>query len=247
MEFCERPNACTVDNAMMQRVTMKNTIIIFVCAIFLVGCSVTPIATLEEFAQVQSTPTGQKTAQVQSTHAANDTTGDNRFDFFSNNTCDVPCFLGITPGVTSEGEAKAIISSSSMLLNCEEEHFEPTTIGYKIRCTGVSFWVAKNSVTMITITPQPTIVEQIILKYGAPNEVNTVVSSLPDYPFRSIASLIYDQLHIEITLFEIDGLEYTITSSAEVRWITIWAEGERVINSDFVPWRGYGVYTSHPD
>lgn len=194
---------------------MKRLIALIICSAFLAGCS-------EFYKPVQPIS----------------------FSLLSDKTCEAPCFLGITPGITFESEARTIIDNSDQLINCTE--YDNTNQGGAkwIRCDYVVFVFLDNIVSWISVTPPNLTVEQIIQKYGVPDALSVSLVSRPDESYRSEAIFRYDQIRLQVNLIEIKSNKYEITPSTQVEFITFNDEKRQEIlrNTIFDIWKGYGLY-----
>ncbi|MBV6396866.1 MAG: hypothetical protein HFACDABA_02468 [Anaerolineales bacterium] len=217
---------------------MRNSLILLFCAVFIVGCSVASKPTQIVFPPTQAD--WSRTMEANKLHK-------DELEFLSVETCAAPCFLEITPGVTSESEARVIISNSKILSNCTEIRAAGNGIS-GIRCDGIGFLFREKAVLAISVTPRNTTAEDIIQKYGIPDKVNVILSPLPDSPIRSSVVFLYNQLRLQINFVEIDGPEYLIAPNTLVLRITFNDVNEQELvngSGDGIStgvWKGYGVY-----
>lgn len=155
--------------------------------------------------------------------------------------CASPCFFGILVGQTP---IEKVIST------LEENGLSPCIQNEKmtILC-GDNFIGADpetHLVNGIGYYPDSSIyVEEIILEHGAPDSIQVIPTGIPEAP-KIVVLLLFDTLKMRIILPEIDGREYSVTSSTKIELVnyfddTIYAE----INGDLFSqsWKGYTTYT----
>lgn len=184
------------------------------------------------------------TALLVGCSAFNKSTQTKNIDLLSDQTCEAPCFLGITPGVTSESEARTVIYNSDRLLNCADYDNTEQSGAKWIRCDAIAFVFLDNGVVWISITPLNLTVEQVIQKYGIPDALSVLLVSRPDEPYRSEAVFRYDQFRLQVNLIEAMGNRYEITPNTQVKSITFLNENEQDLlkNTILDNWKGYGLY-----
>jgi hypothetical protein len=164
--------------------------------------------------------------------------------YFSNSTCNAPCLLGITPGVTSEGEAKSVIKNSTDFQNCHE--FDNTNQGgvHWIKCDVIVMVLKDGKISQIGFNSTGLTLEEVIKKYGEPDALNIFLVNLPDYPARTSAALYYDKKQAQINLMESDGEDYDIYPEMSATSVTYLSQEEygqlKKIAMD--SWNGYGRY-----
>jgi hypothetical protein len=197
---------------------MKKLIVIAMCVIITVGCS-----------------------QIH-TPAEN-----NNVDLLSDKTCDKPCVLGLTPGLTTQSEAWAIVNNNTLLSDCEGHDLRAQGGVQWIDCNSKSFNIvfSDNTVNWISIALSSLSVNQLIQIYGPPDALSIFISSRPDKPYRSQATLVYNKIQVQVTMVEESGNKYEVTPSTQVEAITFNSEKEQASVAATVlgSWKGYGIYS----
>ncbi|HUI87938.1 MAG TPA: hypothetical protein VLX61_04360 [Anaerolineales bacterium] len=169
-------------------------------------------------------------------------------DLLSDRTCDKPCVLGITPGVTTQSEAWNIVNHSALLSGCEEQDLSSLGGGQWIDCNSKSFEIAfpdNNIANWVRISTSSFSIEQLIQKYGPPNALLIIISSLPDEPSRTQALLLYNNIQARVYLVEKSGKNYEIDSRTEVDSFIFNDKQNQLKDSATIlgAWTGYGVYS----
>ena len=197
---------------------MKKLTILILCIIFTLGCTLVDL-------------TGPRS----------------KIDLLSDNTCDKPCVLGITPGVTTKEQAKIVVDKSTLLSNCMEQDLSSQGGVQWIECNSKSFNIvfSDDIVERITLSPSDLNVEQLIQRYGTPDTVGVIIGSLPDEASKSKGILVYNNIQAVITLIEKPGNKYDITPEIQVEAITFNSDKEQgSIKAKVVDgWKGYGIYS----
>lgn len=161
-----------------------------------------------------------------------------------NNTCNAPCFLGITPGITSEIQTRTITTSNSLFSNCKD--YDNTNVsGFVwIECDGVSVVFQDKMVSSIGVATQQLTVEQVIQMYGKPDTLSVSIVSRSNEPYLTNAILWYYQFGLQVNLIPQKGNQYEILPSSQIEAVTF-NDQEReswLGNIDVDKWNGYGVY-----
>lgn len=165
-------------------------------------------------------------------------------DFFNDTTCHVPCVLGITPGLTSEADAREIIGNNASLTNCEEPDQTSQGGGRWIECETLQVIFDNNVVGWVRFSQSGLTVEQVIQKYGIPDALIVDIVTLPEEPTRSDMSLRYDKIRLGVNLAEMDGGGYEIKPTTPVTAVTFYSEHRFEIILEVLQdlWVGYGTY-----
>lgn len=165
-------------------------------------------------------------------------------DLFNDTTCDAPCVLKITPGLTSETAAKEIIANNSSLTNCEE--YDQTSQGgvRSIECNTLHVIFDDNVVGWIRFSQSGLTIEHVLQKYGIPDGLLVDIVTLPEEPVRSVMALRYDKIRLEVYLAEVDGGGYEVKPTTPVKAITFYSEHRFEIVMKVLQdlWVGYGIY-----
>lgn len=164
--------------------------------------------------------------------------------YFSDSTCDAPCLLGITPGVTSESETKFIIKNRVDFQNCQEFNNTDQGGAHWIKCDVIVIVLKDGKISQIGFNASGLMLEEVIKKYGEPDVLSTLLVNLPDYPARARAALYYDKKQAQINLTESDSDEYDIYPEISVISITYFSQEEyRLLKNPVMDsWAGYGRY-----
>jgi len=165
-------------------------------------------------------------------------------DLFNETTCDAPCILGITPGLTSEADAREIIGKNTSLTNCEEHDRTSQGGGRWVECKTLRVIFDDNVVGWVSFSQSGLTVEQVIQKYGIPDALMVDIATLPEEPTRSDMSLRYDKIRLHVDLAEVDGGNYEVKPTTLVTAITFFSEHRFEVVSKVIQdlWVGYGIY-----
>ncbi len=196
---------------------MTKSVLFFACIVFLAGCSL-----------------------------ANVPAPKNVVDLLLDTTCDAPCVLGITPGVTTPDEARTIVNNNALLSNCEEHDLRTQGGVQWIDCNSKSFGIVflDNTVAWISIAPSNLSIEQLMQKYGPPKALSIVVGNKAAEQFSSKAILVYEKIRAQITLSEKSGNKYEIDPNTQIEAIIFNSEQQqtKVVAKVVGAWKGYGIY-----
>ena len=165
-------------------------------------------------------------------------------DLFNDTTCDAPCILGITPGLTSEADAREIIGNNTSLTNCEEHDQTSQGGGRWIECNTLHVIFDDNVVGWIRFSQSGLTIEQVLQKYGIPDGLLVDIVTLPEEPVRSDMALRYDKIRLEVYLAETDGGGYEVKPTTRVTAVTFYSEHRFEITMEVLQdlWVGYGIY-----
>lgn len=160
----------------------------------------------------------------------------------SDQPCASPCFYGVRIGETKFDQVVPVLESNG-IFPCF--HDDPTTIlcGYKI-LVGMSS--STNLVDSVGYYPDTVIsIKELLFKYGVPNTLLVVPTGIPEAT-KIVVLLLFDTLKMRIILPEIDGREYSVTSSTKIELVnyfddTIYAGINGGLFSQ--SWKGYTTYT----
>jgi len=163
-------------------------------------------------------------------------------------SCIPPCFLGITPGATSEQQALGILEQEDIAARCESFDMEGEGGLRGLICGDnlvVSFGRFTDIVDVIGYYPSgPPALAEVITTYGEPSWVRVQQDGIPEV-IRSVAMLFFDGLNTRLTLPTIDGGSYHIGPSAPVENIVYFSTAtyQQMTDTSVVSWNGYGDYS----
>ena len=167
-------------------------------------------------------------------------------NLFYDNTCKPPCLLGITPGITSDDEAKEIVTvNKEIFKSCEVYEYTDRGGITGILCESVGIVFDKGIVTEIGYTPKRSlIVGQVIDTYGEPDAVGSIIGTIPEVKPRVKASLYYDEMYMQILLPEQDGNLYHLDPDTHIESIGFLMKEDYEELRKIIPmsWQGYGTY-----
>ena len=174
--------------------------------------------------------------------------------FVSHKPCGPPCFYGIIPGTSIDVDVEQVRQNlSNVFSDCKTFDNSSSGAGRGLICShGVGVAYDKQLVEGVGFSPWENItVQDVIEKYGTPDQVNVIFVSLPDNPFRTSVNLSYDRLFTILALPEQDGREYVITPSTKILQIAYYAESKYQDIRDATSrvataWRGFGTYLPVP-
>jgi len=166
--------------------------------------------------------------------------------FLSHDPCGPPCFFGITPGVTTEAEAREIMEQHPEISNgCEDFDFSKEGGMRGIRCYnkyGLRIGFTDDVVGGIGFRPTKITLQQVLNAYGIPTSLRVGIVSLPDYPLRVRMILCFDQISADLILSDQDGKEFVVTGDTATASIGYYPAGESCVLPEDVTWNGYGAY-----
>lgn len=169
--------------------------------------------------------------------------------FITRQPCGPPCYQNISPGVTTEKDARNILQN--MGEPCVD--FDYTNEGgYRgLICENVTMGFVNHIVDALTFYPSTAItVQQVIEAYGPPDRVCAYISSiLPDEPQRSNMMLFYDRFQAILELTEQDGIEFKVNPSTGVSSIGYLTEADYQYHQNLLvdnvsPWNSYERYST---
>lgn len=167
--------------------------------------------------------------------------------FFSNDPCGIPCFYGISPGITEENAINIIESKPDFFTNCQT--FDNTSFGgvSGIDCENINVGFENGYVYDVSFFPSVQITfRRVIEKYGSPSFIGVYSSSVGDSPPKVEADVMFDQINTIISSVEQDGTIIDIEPDTLVYFIVYLSESayDRSKNLSYaVPWKGYGKYS----
>lgn len=176
----------------------------------------------------------------------------NRFTeggLLSKEPCAPPCFFGITPGFTTEEEARSIIEQKEMFENCED--FDTSSVGGNsqgIRCNFFVVYFVDAMVNDLAFYPADEMtLKEIIAEYGEPNRLFTYSSSTPDNPLYGDLSLCFEDLYMIIDTPSTIGEVYRTSEETRVLAVSYLSSEDQYTRicsglGGSQLWEGYGDY-----
>ena len=172
--------------------------------------------------------------------------------FLSGEPCGPPCFLGITPNVTTEEQAVQILKAKGLYRNCHIFNNEDESGLRGAACADVeiAYYRSSDLVGSISFSPsQPITVEMVIAKYGNPDavSVSTIWFNWEKQPTTSMG-LIYDRIHAVVGLGEQESSTFYLTPTTRISAVgysdqTFPSVREyEAIAKYRSSWQGYGWY-----
>lgn len=163
--------------------------------------------------------------------------------FLSQEPCGPPCFLQITPGVTSRGDAITILHAQAFSGSCAET-------GTGINCQGLlQIGFQKDAVNMVSFKPNAGITAaETIARYGPPDRIFVFISSLvPGGQTASKMRLFYDGMHAMIDLPDQNDVYFVARADLALSNIAYLSAAEyrsyqQQIAAQAVAWQGYRTY-----
>lgn len=167
--------------------------------------------------------------------------------FLSDKPCAPPCFLNITPGITTEDEARETLRSIGLLEMCKTFNNESESGGRGIICTPdlvISFQEGADVVESVGFKPVSSIaMKDVITKYGDPSAVLVTLKSLPEEDQRTVMMLYYDELKVTLVLTEQKSGIYDVSADLQVVNIGYFDElSYKMTRGYSSDWVGYGSY-----
>ncbi len=161
----------------------------------------------------------------------------------SGDPCSAPCFLGINPGVTTEEQALAIISSKLDVMSCDRWDTRNRGGDRGIRCSniiGITF-NDQNLVNGVGFSPSLVItLNDIIRKYGNPDGVFITASGIDNTP-PIVALLYFNKENMIVYLPEQNSTQYNLKPDIQIESIQYLEQSDYLFNfRSAKPWNGYG-------
>ena len=162
--------------------------------------------------------------------------------------CGSPCFLDITPGITTEDQARELLQSKGVNKNCKnfDKVDQGGTRGFV--CESFIIILRNDSDIVTSIGFQPTVpitVRDLIEKIGEPSAILVTAVGLTDrYPITMSAVLYFDTIHTNVVLEEQVTGEFNVQPTTPIVNIGYSDKESYELNSRYsVNWSGYGVYS----
>ncbi len=161
----------------------------------------------------------------------------------SGDPCSAPCFLGINPGVTTEEQALAILSSKLDVKSCVSWDTRNSGGDRGIRCfniIGITF-NDQNLVNGVGFNPSQVItLNDIIGKYGNPDGVFVTASGIDNTP-PIVALLYFNTENMIVYLPEQNSTQYNLQPDILIESIQYLEQSDYLFNfRSAKPWKGYG-------
>jgi hypothetical protein len=162
-------------------------------------------------------------------------------------SCQPPCFWGITPGSSNEDDTLRTINTNYVFFNCKLLDDTKQAGNRSISCMSVSLIIEDGVTSGLSFYPTVDItVAQIIKKYQEPSAVSIDIVSFTDKPPRVVMILWFDNIQTQIFLPDQDGSEYHVVANTRIYSVTYHSESSygsiRLIGNN-VSWKGYGEYS----
>ncbi len=167
--------------------------------------------------------------------------------------CGAPCFLGITPGITTKSQTIEILHKRDLYDLCV---FDGSTNGAGetiISCNSFNIYYSyvTNTVTVVGFKPSQILsVKQIISVYGYPDAVivnNLNVSVEGDLKPRILMSLYFDTIRAAINLPVEEVTKYAISTNTQIDRVTYFDQDSYMKSRIFATtWNGFGIYDLTP-
>jgi hypothetical protein len=180
----------------------------------------------------QQTPTPEPQTEID--------TGDG--GLISGEPCGPPCFMGFSPGVSSESDVIDSLASRGILPGCKQE--------YSILCPNlrlvIRMEVDRRVVKDISYPPTKVYLGDLITKFGAPDGwalecAQDEVANVHCPPVW--LDLFYTDLHMIVSLEVQEQKDATYEAMSESMIETVLYTSESLNNWVFIsPWHGYGEY-----
>ncbi len=224
----------------MKRRYYSKILLVLVC-IILSACTSSTAPTAE------GTPTPEITPTAEQTRVTRITIGDG--GFLSEEPCGPPCFLSMTPDVTSYEEAVQILKDyqyydnfcreldigGSWLISCEDKYDSSFLLE-----------VDNNKAYVIEIgfAPQTEItMQEVVERYGEPSDVIVTVQGYEESIRKSSMRIYYADLQLGLWPGYQDGNLYTIQPATIIEWVLYYgAHDESTFLDDKRDWTGYDTY-----
>jgi hypothetical protein len=163
----------------------------------------------------------------------------------SGNPCSAPCFLGILPGTTTKSQTISLLEQQDIYKFCNDN----LDRGY-ISCDDqiYVYYNPKGSVSYITFTPTNLIaVKDFIDKRGPPDSVHKGIDDDIPENTSSGVSLLYDKLHIYLSLGHQDGMVFTLNQKTKIFYVRYYSddaysEMKKILSDYEVDWKGFTAY-----
>jgi len=163
--------------------------------------------------------------------------------------CAPPCFMNITPGMTTESEVYQILEERGITEWCEPRREDCNPYSIICRYIIVNFPEQGDTVSSILLSiSQALEMKDIIQEYGPPDRVFTLVGEIPDALEFLDMWIYYDDILAEIRL-ETQKINenwyYRVSESTLVGSISYYdEEGYKndILYIHASPWQGYGEY-----
>jgi hypothetical protein len=164
----------------------------------------------------------------------------------SGEPCGPPCFWGIVPGETTEGEALEIVPNALNRQNCRVYNNEAGSGLRGISCDnqiGLNFVRGTDVVGGIAFSPSDSLtVGDFVAMHGDPDAALVTALGLPENPHTTM-QLYFDGIWTTIGLDEQEGFAYMVSASTLIMSVG-YAEPDfyAVSHRYTVSWTGYGEY-----
>ena len=163
----------------------------------------------------------------------------------SGEPCSAPCLWHIIPGVTTEKQARDIISSKLNLNECDYWDTRKSGGTRGMNCPNLEITFNDiDIVNMVSYQPSTAIsVNEIIKKYGIPDGVSIEILGIEMTPPLSMR-LYFDQEWMIISLPEQNSDTYNLQTDISVRSIGYYEKSDYMISKNSTQkWNGFVKYS----
>lgn len=163
----------------------------------------------------------------------------------SDSTCTPPCFWGISPGTTTEGEVNKILQGKALLSACQVSNNQggarDVTCGSGLL---VTYRQGTDVVDGIGINPSlPVTVGDVIKTYGDPSAVLVTLQGTPEEKQRTSVILYFDSIYTTLVLPDQQGYSFDLKATTTIENIGYFDRASYELSRQYSsPWLGYGMY-----
>jgi hypothetical protein len=169
--------------------------------------------------------------------------------FISEKPCGPPCFIGLTPGLSSEAETRQVLEDEGILDECQTYNNELESGSRGIRCNliiNISFRKGQDHIEGIGFRPVEEItLNEVISTYGDPNGVLLITGGTSqEHPPLTVMLLYYDAIQTRLILPQQDGEIYHVEESTPILDVVYFESSvyQSLKNFPLQKWNNYGFY-----
>jgi hypothetical protein len=169
--------------------------------------------------------------------------------FISEKPCSPPCFIGLTPGLSSEAETRQVLEDEGILDECQTYNNELESGSRGIRCNliiNISFRKGQDHIEGIGFRPVEEItLNEVISTYGDPNGVLLITGGTSqEHPPLTVMLLYYDAIQTRLILPQQDGEIYHVEESTPILDVVYFESSvyQSLKNFPLQKWNNYGFY-----
>lgn len=166
----------------------------------------------------------------------------------SKTPCGPPCFWGITPGKSTEGEVVQLFEDKQIMKQCTRFYSEMENgsrdfiCGFKI---SVSFQKDKDLVESVGFRPDNLTLGEVITMYGDPDAVLVLSGGTSqEHPPILTMSAYFEKIKTRVNLFNQEGVEYAVKGSTLISDVSYFDAPtyESMKALPLQKWKGFGDY-----